>query len=159
MTQDQFSPCDNPGYGWKVLAEFSLPSTTGNERDAVRRVEEAVGLLSLTPDRMERLKTAVAEATLNATEHGNRFRKELPVSIRVMASDSVMSISITDFGSGGPIPPPEIPTIEDKLEGLQTLRGWGFFIIQKMVDEMQVESDEAHHTIQLYLYLEGDNKA
>ena len=140
---------------WRTLADFSLPSEQGNERIAMQLVAEAVKQLNLPPDRLERLKTAVAEATMNATEHGNRFHPDLPVTIKVMASESVMTVQITDYGENGPIKKAEKPDIEAKMEGGQTLRGWGFFLIEKMVDEMQVSSGDANHTIQLFLYLEG----
>lgn len=32
-------------------------------------------------DRLERLKTAVGEATMNAMEHGNRYDPEKPVAV------------------------------------------------------------------------------
>jgi serine/threonine-protein kinase RsbW len=140
---------------WRTLADFSLPSEKGNERTAVRLVEEAVKPLNLPPDRLERLKTAVAEATMNATEHGNGFQSDLPVTIQVMASENIMSIEITDYGENGPIQLGEKPEIEAKLNGQQTMRGWGFFLIEKMVDEMQIRNGDTNHTIQLFLYLEG----
>ena len=45
--------------------------------------------------------------------------------------------------------------LEAKLAGLQTPRGWGLFLIENMVDEMNVLSDEVHHTIELVVYIEG----
>ena len=68
----------------RVLAEFELASEPGNEREAMARVEDAVAGLGLEPARLERLKTAVAEATMNAMEHGNEYRADRPVSIRVI---------------------------------------------------------------------------
>lgn len=138
---------------WRTLAEFSLPSEVGNERLAMQQVVDAVQPLDLPKARLERLKTAVAEATMNAIEHGNKFQAETPVVVQVQASDAVLSISITDQGGGQPIPDPETPDIEAKLAGLQKPRGWGLFLIEKMVDEMHVISDEAHHTIQLIFHL------
>ena len=38
---------------------------------------------------------------------------------------------------------------------MQTPRGWGLFLIKNMVDEMDVTSDEHHHTIELVIHLEG----
>ena len=63
----------------RVLAEFELPSEPGNEREAIARVAGAVAGLGLEPARLERLKTAVAEATMNAMEHGNEYRADRPV--------------------------------------------------------------------------------
>jgi anti-sigma regulatory factor (Ser/Thr protein kinase) len=36
----------------------------------------------------------------------------------------------------------------------QSPRGWGLFLIKNLVDEMQVTSDETHHTVELILYRE-----
>ena len=54
-----------------VLAEFDVPSAEGNERLAIERVSAAVKDLGLAESRLERLKTAVGEATMNAMEHGS----------------------------------------------------------------------------------------
>ncbi len=144
----------------RVLAELSVPSEPGNERPAMERVAEAVKKLGLPAQRLERLKTAVAEATMNAMEHGNRYRSEVPVVIQVLSSDVDLLVRITDQG-GSPIPDPdkEVPDLEAKLEGLQSPRGWGLFLIKNMVDEMHITSDAVHHTIELVMHLEGDDDA
>jgi anti-sigma regulatory factor (Ser/Thr protein kinase) len=138
-----------------VLAEFSIPSEPGTERIAMRRVAEAVGGLELPTRRLEQLKTAVAEATMNAIEHGNHNRPELPVDLRVVTTGEDLKVSISDQGGPRPIPQPETPDIEAKLAGLQQPRGWGLFLIRNMVDEFSATSDAHHHTITLTLHLEG----
>ena len=140
-----------------TIAEFSVPSETGNERQVAERVAAAVGETGLSEPRLERLKTAVAEATMNAMEHGNAYRPELPVSIRVSASDTALSVRITDHGSDEGIPDPEEPDMEAKVEGLQTARGWGLYLIKHMVDEIRVGSDDTLHTVELVVYLGGGN--
>ena len=92
---------------------------------------------------------------MNAMEHGNRYRPELPVLIEVAASDAELSVKITDEGSGPPAFDSETPDLEAKLEGMQTPRGWGLFLIKSMVDEMNVTGDEDHHTVELILHLGG----
>jgi len=140
----------------RVLDEFEVPSHPGNERQAMERVASAVVDLGLEPSRLEKLKTAVAEATMNAIEHGNQNRAELPVSVRVETDGADLTVFITDQGGERPIPITETPDIEAKLAGLQKPRGWGLFLIQNMVDAMRVTSDEQHHTIELVLHLKGD---
>ncbi len=139
---------------WRILAELSVPSEPGNERRATKEVAEAVRPLGLAPGRLEKLKTAVAEATMNAMEHGNRYRPEVPVVIEVLSSGEDLSVRITDEGES-PVPSPDAqaPDLEAKLEGLQTPRGWGLFLIKNMVDEMRVTGDGAHHTVELILHL------
>jgi anti-sigma regulatory factor (Ser/Thr protein kinase) len=138
----------------RTLAELSVPSESGNERRAMEEVAAAVGRLGLPGPTLERLKTAVAEATMNAMEHGNHYRAELPVIIEVSASDAELSVKITDEGSGPPAFDSETPDLEAKLEGVQTPRGWGLFLIKSMVDEMNVTGDEHHHTVELILHLD-----
>ncbi|MEO7396818.1 MAG: SpoIIE family protein phosphatase [Candidatus Limnocylindria bacterium] len=140
----------------RVLDEFELPSQPGNERQAMERVAAAVENLGLDPARLEKLKTAVAEATMNAIEHGNQNRAELPVSVRAETDGADLTVFITDQGGERPIPITETPDIEAKLAGLQKPRGWGLFLIQNMVDAMRVTSDEQHHTIELVLHLKGE---
>jgi serine/threonine-protein kinase RsbW len=138
----------------RTLAELSVPSEPGNERRAMEEVAATVEGLGLSDRTLERLKTAVAEATMNAMEHGNHYQVELPVTIEVSASDAELSVKITDEGSGPPAFHSETPDLEAKLEGMQTPRGWGLFLIKSMVDEMNVTGDEHHHTVELILHLD-----
>ena len=139
----------------RTLAELSVPSEPGNERRAMEAVAGTVEVLGLPDRTLERLKTAVAEATMNAMEHGNRYREEAPVLIEVSASAAELSVKITDEGTGPTAFDPETPDLEAKLEGAQTPRGWGLFLIKSMVDEMNVTGDERHHTVELILHLNG----
>ena len=140
---------------YRTLAELSVPSEPGNERLAMEEVAGTVEGLGLPDRTLERLKTAVAEATMNAMEHGNQYRAEAPVVIEVSTSDADLSIKITDEGSGPPAFDQEAPDLEAKLEGEQTPRGWGLFLIKSMVDEMNVTGDERHHTVELIVHLDG----
>ena len=154
MTTTNLDSPEEPG--WRTLLKFELPSEPGNERQAMERVAEAVQGLGLSSVRFERLNTAVAEATMNAMEHGNAYEANLPVSIEVAASMDAVSVRITDHGGGKDIPEPEVPDLDAKLAGLQSPRGWGLFLIKEMVDEFHVTSDEVHHTIELIVNLQGD---
>ena len=127
-----------------------MASEPGNERVALARVAEAVAASGLPPARLERLKTAVAEATMNAIEHGNRGRPEIPVDVEVIQDGDDIIVAITDLGGEhAPAGPAEEPDLELKLDGEQRARGWGLFLIRNMVDAMQVRTDGPRHTIQL----------
>lgn len=146
---------------WRCLAAFSLPSQPGNERLAVERVTGAVDELRLPPARLERLKTAVAEATMNAMEHGNQYSADKPVEIEVLLGAPAgqtagrLAVRIRDYGGGQPLVESEAPDLDAKLAGEQSPRGWGLFLMKNMVDEMQVYSDDQRHTLELILRLEG----
>ena len=140
----------------RTLAELSIPSEPGNERRAMEEVARAVSGLELPERTLERLKTAVAEATMNAMEHGNRYNPNVPVKLQVWLLEERLLVRIIDRGSA-PLPSStkEVPDLETKLEGMQTPRGWGLFLIQKMVDEVRVSGNPDHHTTELVMHLGG----
>jgi anti-sigma regulatory factor (Ser/Thr protein kinase) len=134
----------------ELLASFTVPSEPGNERLALARVADAVAGSVLPPDRLERLKTAVAEAAMNAIEHGNRNRADLPVEVEVIADGGEIAVTITDHGGAPPQAGPAAePDLDAKLAGLQDPRGWGLFLIRHMVDAMDVTTEGARHTVRL----------
>ncbi len=143
-------------HGRTRLAEFTVRSAPGNERLAVDRVVAAIAGIALAPARLERLRTAVAEATMNAIEHGNENNPELQVEVEVFAEPSALLVRISDHG-GGPIDATAEPDIEAKLRGEQTPRGWGLFLIRNMVDDVFVTADDDRHTVELVMALEGDD--
>jgi serine phosphatase RsbU (regulator of sigma subunit)/anti-sigma regulatory factor (Ser/Thr protein kinase) len=141
---------------WQAVTEFEVASEPGTERLAMDRVGEIVSELGYSGTRLERLRTAVAEATMNAMEHGNHYQPDLPVRIGVYTSAAALMVRITDLGGGREIPEAVQPDIDAKLAGLQSPRGWGLFLIESMVDEMHIKSDEKHHTVELIFNTEGD---
>jgi anti-sigma regulatory factor (Ser/Thr protein kinase) len=143
----------SPGGGRERLAHFELPSRPGNERRAMQQVAEVVAPLGLPQAKLDRLRTAVAEATMNGMEHGNKFDEAIPVLIEVAREGPNLKVSITDRGLKQPIPEAETPDLTAKLAGQQSPRGWGLFLIQNMVDEMYVTSDDNHHTVELVIHL------
>jgi serine/threonine-protein kinase RsbW len=142
------------------LDTFTLASEPGNERLALARVAGAVADLGLDGRRLERLKTAVAEATMNAIEHGNGSRPEIPVEIEVTQDGDRIIIAITDQGGHGALAPAgerdrEEPDLARKLDGDQSPRGWGLFLIRNMVDAMEVTTGGQRHTIWLTMRTGG----
>jgi serine phosphatase RsbU (regulator of sigma subunit)/anti-sigma regulatory factor (Ser/Thr protein kinase) len=139
----------------RELVAFSLPSTQGNEREAMRRVAAAIPVGALAPARVEQLKTAVAEATMNAMEHGNGFSADVPVTVALLDDGRSLRVLIGDEGGARPIAAAPVPDLDAKLAGEQTPRGWGLFLIRNMVDEMHVTGDEHRHTLELVVHRQG----
>jgi anti-sigma regulatory factor (Ser/Thr protein kinase) len=141
-----------------LITKFSLPSQPGNEREAMERVAASLEELELPKDKIERLKTAVAEATMNAMEHGNKYQADVPVDIEVHKDEEKLRVIICDCGGEKIIPESQTPDLDAKLEGLQSPRGWGLFLIKNMVDDMNVSSDGNRHYVELVVHLEGGEK-
>jgi serine phosphatase RsbU (regulator of sigma subunit)/anti-sigma regulatory factor (Ser/Thr protein kinase) len=131
----------------QALTAFSLPGAPGNEREAMDRVAAAVADLGLPADRLERLKTAVSETAMNSIEYGSQGRDDVPFDIDVEVTSGDIIVRVTDRALSGAIPAEaEVPDIERKLAGEQKPRGWGLFLIEHMVDAMDVSTDEASGT-------------
>ena len=148
VTIERLPSSSNTGH---TLGQFAIPSQPGNERQAAAKVLEAVAPLNLPEARRKRLETAVAEATMNAMEHGNKYQEDVPVNIHVFVEDEKLTIRITDQGGGADIPASTTPDLVAKLAGEQSPRGWGLFLIKNMVDEMNVVQDEETNTIELVI--------
>lgn len=151
-------PEQSPAGVWRVAAEFFIPSQAGGEVNVMERVGEIASGLGMAPARVERLKTAVSEAAMNAIEHGNRYRDDLPVDVIMMVSSSAVVVRIRDHGVGRPSGPAEEPDLEAKLAGFQPPRGWGLFLMKEMVDELREFTDNAQHVVDLYLAIDGEAK-
>jgi serine phosphatase RsbU (regulator of sigma subunit)/anti-sigma regulatory factor (Ser/Thr protein kinase) len=129
---------------------FSIPGEEGNERLAMDRVAAAIADLGMAPARLERLKTAVSEATMNAIEYGSQGRADVPVDVEVEATPDAVVVRITDRALSGAVPDDaETPDIDLKLAGAQKPRGWGLFLIKNMVDSMDVTTDGTTQTVTL----------
>lgn len=145
---------DKPDGNWRTLAHFDLPSEPGSERRGMELASDAVRGLEPPPAWLERFKTAIAEAVLNAIEHGNQYRAELPVDVEIRASDDTVTVRVTDYGSQTITPAPA-PDLKAKLAGEQSPRGWGLFLIEKMVDRMRIFADGTRHTVELIMDLKA----
>lgn len=143
---------------WSTLAEFALPSEPGNERLAMLLVDRVVEALELSPSQRDRLNTAVAEAALNAIEHGNSYQRELPVEIAVAVSAQSLKVTITDQGASAQHAAAPTPDLGSKLAGTQSPRGWGLFLIKSMVDSMCIRESGNQHVIELVLHLERSSE-
>lgn len=134
----------------ELIAAFTVPSEPGNEKVVMERVATiAATKAHLEPARLDRLKTAVAETVMNAIEHGNQNRSELSVEIAVFAGVHALVVRIRDHGGGTEVPESTEPDIDAKLRGEQSPRGWGLFLIRAMVDDVRVNIDDEHHTVDL----------
>jgi serine phosphatase RsbU (regulator of sigma subunit)/anti-sigma regulatory factor (Ser/Thr protein kinase) len=136
------------------VTSFEVASDLGNERAAADRVIEAVAPLGLAEPVIDRLRTVVAEATINAIEHGNGCRTEVPVRLAVAASPDEVVVRVVDQGGATELPASETPDIEAKLAGLQTPRGWGLYLMRAMVDDLEVTSDGDERTVELTIRLD-----
>lgn len=138
-----------------ILLELEVACRPDGERGVAARVVEAATAAGLPVDRARRLESGVAESVMNAMEHGNRYRDDLPVHVQVIRRPSSLTVEVRDAGLSGPIPDTvEQPDLEAKLRGDEPTRGWGLFLATRMVDEVRTHHDEHGNTTVLVMNLE-----
>jgi len=133
--------------------ELHIPSVMGYEKIAMECAASMAKKMGFTEDRIEDLKTAVAEACLNAMEHGNKMDTSTKVGITLTVEESRLQVTVKDEGKGvGEI---VSPSIERKIEGKDKTRGWGIYLIKSLMDEVKFEpSPEGGNVIKMIIYLE-----
>jgi len=136
--------------------EISIPSELGYEKVAMKTGEALAELLGFQDERIEDLKTAISEAVLNAIEHGNKFNKKLSVLVLMTAKEGRLEVEVHDKGKGIKRVSKKTPDINKKIEGKETPRGLGMFLIENLVDEVEVFSDSSEGSyIRMVIHLEA----
>jgi serine/threonine-protein kinase RsbW len=116
--------------------EVRLPSELGFEKVALSTAASVAVLMGFSADRVEDLKTAVAEACINAIEHGNHLDDSLSVGVVLSTTDDELEVRVIDDGTGI-IGAPATPDMDKKMLGEEDPRGMGMFLIQALVDEAE----------------------
>jgi serine/threonine-protein kinase RsbW len=118
--------------------ELKIPCEPGYEKIAMRMAGELAVKMGFSDSRIEDLQTAVAEACINAMEHGNQFDMTTKIFVAMTVHDDKLAIDVLDEGRGGPPPADvEAPDLEAQFAGLETPGGMGLFVIKALVDEAE----------------------
>ena len=116
--------------------ELRLPSRLGYEKVAMSTAASVAKIMGFTDERVEDLKTAVAEACINAMEHGNKLDETLTVGVILSLAATELEVMVLDAGAG-PHTKVHAPDIDRKMHGEEPSRGMGMFLIQSLVDEAE----------------------
>jgi serine/threonine-protein kinase RsbW len=140
-----------------TTVEVRLPSRMGFEKVAMSTAAAVAKLMGFREDRVEDLKTAVAEACINAIEHGNRLNEKLSVGVVLAVGPDELEIKVIDDGKGMKKQPAK-PDIDRKMHGDEGPRGLGMFLIQALVDEAEwvVGTEGKSSYVRLVIRLDKD---
>ena len=125
--------------------EVILSNQIGYERVAMACLASFAKMFGCPPDRIEDLKTVVAEAAINAMQHGNKGRPDARVVIHMNCKDNAINVSVLDEGDGINRLPPT-PDIERIINQLDPPIGFGVFLIDQLSDKVEFNqmTDEGH---------------
>jgi len=140
--------------------EVRLPARLGFEKIAMCTAASMAKEVGFSEDRIDDLKTAVAEACINAIEHGNQLNAETPIWIVLSMSPGELEVKVLDDGNGmEAAPSPDRPDIDRKMSGEEEARGMGMFLIQALVDEVEwVPRTEGQSFVRLVIRLNKENE-
>jgi serine/threonine-protein kinase RsbW len=141
-----------------TTVEVRLPTRIGYEKVAMSTASAVAKLMGFPEDRIEDLKTAVAEACINAIEHGNRLNEKLSVCVVLRADTDALEVKVIDDGTGIRKQPAK-PDIDRKMHGEESPRGLGLFLIQALVDEAEWVPGEDGNSSYVRLLIRLDKEA
>jgi len=137
--------------------ELKLPSELGNERLAIALAEAVATRMGFTSDRVDDLKTAVAEACVNAIEHGNRQDENVKVLVLLTVEPTRLAVDVVDQGEE-PIPADRpVPSIEQMVDGKTPSGGFGMFLIRSLMDEVEISREpDGGNQLRMVIHLERE---
>lgn len=148
------SPCQKIK---EKVVELKIPTHLGYEKIVMAAADALARQMGLPENRILDLNTALSEAILNAMEHGNQMNQQLQITVTFTQTVGRLLISIQDQGQGFTHHAhSRKPSIKDKLAGKDSPRGWGWFLIEQLVDHVEVSPAPGGGTIiQLVILLEA----
>ena len=118
--------------------EITLPNQLGYERIAMASAATFAKMVGFSTERIEDLKTIVAEAAINAMQHGNKQRPDARVTISMSFKEDSIQIAVIDQGEGFKAFLPD-PNIERIVNELDPPIGFGTFLIRQLADQVDVD--------------------
>lgn len=119
----------------KRNVEIHIPSEYGYEKVAMASVVAVAKRMGFSQDRVEDLRTAVAEACLNAIEHGNKLDVSTKVVIVMTVQPEGLEVNVRDQGKQMLLS--DLPAPGEKPGE----RHRGIFIIQNLMDQVEFSTE------------------
>jgi serine/threonine-protein kinase RsbW len=135
--------------------ELNLPSKVGYERVVIGGLAAFAKSIGFSSSRIEDLKTSVAEACINAMQHGNKGKPEARVLVAISFQENTLRISVYDEGDGFKTEPKD-PNIERIIENLDPPVGFGVFLMKRLMDKVEFNRTSNHrHEVRMMMRLKG----
>jgi serine/threonine-protein kinase RsbW len=129
--------------------EVILSNEIGYERIAMDCSATFAKIFGCPADRIEDLKTVVAEAAMNAIQHGNRGRANAKVKIFLDFNDDTINVAVIDEGNGIKEFPPK-PDIARIIDNIDPPIGLGLFLIEQLADRVEfIQTTNGSHVVKL----------
>ncbi|HMO56207.1 MAG TPA: ATP-binding protein [Roseiflexaceae bacterium] len=138
------------------IVELRLPSRLGYEKVAMDAAASLARRMGFNGDRVEALRTALAEAVTNAIEHGNERDSAMKVLVVLIVRPDELVVSVADQGLK-PLDHDQtthIPNIEETLHKSDK-GGWGIWLIRELMDEVEFSTaPSGGNQVRMVIHLE-----
>lgn len=129
------------------VVEISIPNELGYEKIARTVVADTARKMGFAAEKIEDLKTAVAEACTNAIEYGNSGDAETQVLVELSSNRDSICVRVVDEGRRPiPVPLPDTPARNDR-------RCLGLYLMKKLMDDVKINCRPGRNEILLTSYL------
>lgn len=133
------------------MVKIILPNIPGYERVAMASSASLAKMYGFSSERIEDLKTIVAEATVNAMLHGNKGQEDLEVIVAIGFNENAIQVDVFDHGNGITEVLPK-PDIEKIINNQDSPIGFGVFLIQELADEVEFNRHtESGHKLRMVI--------
>jgi serine/threonine-protein kinase RsbW len=138
------------------VIELRLPSRLGYEKIAMDAATSLARRMGFHEDRVNALRTALAEAVTNAIEHGNEQDSAMKVLVMLTVRPDELVVSVADQGrkqldQSKTSPKPSIEESFTKVDK----GGWGIWLIRELVDEVEFTTDPGGgNQVRMVIHLE-----
>lgn len=136
--------------------ELRLPSRLGYEKVAMDMGGSLARWMGFGGDRVEALRTALAEAVTNAIEHGNSHDSDVKVTVLMTLRADELIVSVADEGHKhlDQATTTIVPRIEEALDKVDK-GGWGIWLIRELMDEVEFTTDASGgNRVRMVIHLE-----
>ncbi len=133
--------------------DLRIPSEYGYEKVAMDAASAVARRMGFSEPRIEDLRTALAEACLNAMEHGNRFARDTQVGVLLTVADDHLEVDVLDEGRGESAPHITEPLSLDHQPGVAH-GNMGMFLITQLMDEVEVRHRAHGSMVRMGIFLE-----
>lgn len=141
-----------------VADEYEIIVPMGDESEliAAHALEEIARRRNVSAKAINQIKTALLEASINASEHSMSPDRRIRQKFRV--EEDRITVTISNRGLRLTDRKPEMPSEPGEGEP-QSRRGWGLRLIEKLMDEVKIEQTDDGTSISMTKFLTVPNAA
>ncbi|WP_083938118.1 ATP-binding SpoIIE family protein phosphatase [Paenibacillus daejeonensis] len=137
--------------GGQMICQWQIPATHGSERQVLRELDALVAEAWPHTHRLEDMKSAIAEAIINAAEHGYGLDTSRLIPVQVQIGTHLIVCRIYDGGTGFNACEMKGKELYDTdRSDREDPRGWGLMLIDGLSDYWETGRDKEGFYVELF---------